>query len=430
MRTMQTMRKILKIARREYGETVRTKTFIIGLLVAPLLIGIVMFISVRSAIHNTTDAPAKRVAVTDLTGKLSEKIMSNVYSHNKSTPKRQMSVHFVPADPDSIDEVATSQKRKLQLGALDLYAIIDPNVTEGGKIHFYSRARKAPDIELISMARGVLQAVVVQQRCELQNVSPELLAELRRRVPIEHVEVSLNDGVERTRSDADKIIGTMLPFFFIFMMFMGIFGMGQHMVSSVIEEKNSRVIEVLISAVSPFELMAGKILGLGAIGLTVMGIWSGVAYGAASARGLDLDIPPALLGYFVLYYVLGFMLFSSIQAGIGSLCNTIKEAQSPMMPLSIIIIIPMLSWMSLVRNPEGTLAQVLSYVPLLTPMIMILRICAGDNMSAFQIIAPTAVLIASVPGVIWISARIFRTGILMYGKRPGLKEIARWIKQR
>ncbi|MDP6546401.1 MAG: ABC transporter permease [Phycisphaerae bacterium] len=430
MLTTRTMGKILKIARREYGETVRTKTFIIGLLVAPLLIGVIMFVSVRSAIHNSTDAPAKRIAITDLTGELSEKIASNVYGHNQSTPKRQMLVHFVPADPNDLNEVSKLQKQKLQLGALDLYVIIDPDVTEDGKLRFYSRARKAPDIALISMARGMLQAVIVQRRCELQNLSPQLLAELRRRVPVEHVEVSLDDATERTRSDTDKIVGMMLPFFFIFMMFMGIFGMGQHMVSSVIEEKNSRVIEVLISAVSPFELMSGKILGLGAIGLTVMGIWTAVAYGAARARGIDINIPPALLGYFVLYYVLGFMLFSSIQAGIGSLCNTIKEAQSLMMPLSIIIIIPMLSWMSLVRNPEGTLAQVLSYVPLLTPMIMILRICAGDNLSAFQIIAPTVVLIASVPAVIWISARIFRTGILMYGKRPGIKEIARWIKQR
>jgi len=427
------MRKILKIARREYAETVRTKTFIIGLLVAPLLIGIVMFISVRSAVNNATgvtSTPPRSIAIADLTGKLSGKITSDVDSHNQSTPQRQMRVQFVPAVHDDIDEVSKLQKQKLQAGRLDLYVIIDANVTEGGKLHFYSRARKAPDIELISTARGVLQAVIVQQRCELQNVSPQLLTELQRRVPIEHVEVNLDDGGERTRTDSDKIIGMMLPFFFIFMMFMGIFGMGQHMVSSVIEEKNSRVIEVLISAVSPFELMAGKIVGLGGIGLTVMGIWTAVAYGAARARGLDIDIPPALLGYFVLYYVLGFMLFSSIQAGIGSLCNTIKEAQSLMMPLSIIIIIPMLSWMSLVRNPGGTLAEVLSYVPLLTPMIMILRICAGDKLSVFQIIAPTAVLIASVPAVIWVSARIFRTGILMYGKRPGLKEIARWIRQR
>jgi len=408
----------------------RTKTFIIGLLITPLLIGGIMFISVRSSMPGTAAVPARRVAVADLTGELSEKITSTFDRHNESTPKRQMSIQLVPADPDSVDEVSRGRKQKLQRGELDLYVIIDPDVTEGGKIRFYSRARKPPDLGMVPMARGLLQAVIVQRRCELQNVSPQLLAELRRRVPIEHVDVGSEGGAEHARTEADTVIGMMVPFFFIFMMFMGIFGMGQHMVSSVIEEKSSRVIEVLVSAVSPFELMAGKIVGLGGIGLTVMAVWTAAAYAAARWKGLNIDVPPALLGYFVLYYVLGFMLFSSIQAGIGSVCNTIKEAQGLMMPLSLIIVIPMISWMSLVQNPEGTLAQVLSFVPLLTPMVMILRICASDNLSAFQIIAPTVVLIASVPGVIWIAAKIFRTGILMYGKRPGLKEVARWIKQR
>lgn len=424
------MRKILLIARREYAETVRTKTFIIGMLMTPLLIGVIMFISIKTSNPATVSMPARVVVITDLTGALSEEITASFDSHNKSAPKRQIILLQVPADRKNLDEIIDREKQKLQQGHQNLYVVIEADVADGGKIRFFSRAKKTPDFDLVPMVRNMLHEVVVQRRCELRNVSPELLADLRRWAPIEHTEVGSSGAVQRARTGADMAFGMMLPFFFMFMMFMGIFGMGQQMVSSVIEEKNSRVIEVLVSAVSPFELMAGKIVGLAGTGLTVMTIWSIAAYGAARWRGLNIDVPPALLGYFVLYYVLGFMLFSSIQAGIGSVCNTIKEAQSLMMPLSFIMIIPMISWMHLVRNPEGVPAQVLSFVPLLTPMIMILRISTSDNLSAFQIIAPTVVLIAAVPGVIWIAAKIFRTGILMYGKRPGLKEVIRWVRQR
>ena len=248
-------------------------------------------------------------------------------------------------------------------------------------------------------------------------------------VAVEHVEVSSAEDEQQVRNETQTITKMMIPFFFMFLMYMGIVGIGQQMLSSVIEEKNSRVIEVLLSALSPFQLMAGKILGLVAIGLTVMSLWAAAAYGAASWQGFKIEISLGLLFYFVVYYILGFLLFSAILAAIGSICNTFKESQSLMMPLVLIIVIPIISAQKLIQNPDGTLAQVLSFVPPVTPLVMILRISAGHDIPFLEILASILLLIVAVFVAIWLASKVFRTGILMYGKRPSLGEISRWLRQ-
>jgi ABC-2 type transport system permease protein len=221
----------------------------------------------------------------------------------------------------------------------------------------------------------------------------------------------------------------MVPFFFMFLMFMGIYANGQQMLTSIIEEKSSRVIEVLLSAVSPFQLMAGKILGIAGIGLTVIALWGIAAYATANWQGLNIEVPVELMLYFAVYYILGFLLFTSILAAIGSVCNTIKEAQSLMMPISFLFILPIMAWPLFVEHPEGTMAKAASFFPLLTPMVMILRISSSSDVSLIEILATMVVLAVAVLAVMWMSAKIFRTGILMYGKRPNLTEILRWLRQ-
>jgi ABC-2 type transport system permease protein len=220
----------------------------------------------------------------------------------------------------------------------------------------------------------------------------------------------------------------------MFLMFMGIFGMGQHILTSVIEEKNSRVMEVLLSAVSPFELMCGKIMGLAGISLTVIILWAAAAcgtayYGAARWWHVNIDLPTEILPYFAIYFVLGFLMFSSILAGIGSVCNTLKEAQSLMMPITFIFILPMVAWFNLAQHPDGLLARVLSFLPPLTPMVMTLRLASTPPPSFLEVFASIILLAAFVPAVMWVAAKVFRTGILMYGKRPGLREVIHWLRQ-
>ena len=195
------------------------------------------------------------------------------------------------------------------------------------------------------------------------------------------------------------------------MIFMGIFAHGQQMLTSIIEEKSSRIIEVLLSAVSPLQLMSGKILGIAGVGFTVIAIWGLAAYVTARWQGLNIDISAELVICFIVYYILGFLLFSSIFAAIGSVCNTLKEAQGLMMPISFVLIIPMMAWPIFTENPDGAVTRAASFFPLLTPMIMMLRISAGSGVSLFDILATILVLMASVWVVMWVAAKIFRIGI-------------------
>lgn len=422
------MQKILKIAQREYIETAKTKTFILGIVMVPFIIGGVIFFTSRMSLDKTGPRPTVNVAVTDLSNELAAEIKASFDEYNQENPKRQIRVQKLEAQEDS-DTAENQGRNKLRKGQVDAYIVLDKDILEGsGKIHLYTYKPKASNLDIFWTIENLFRKAVVNQRYKMQNLSPELLAKLRH-VPIERVEMGSADGQDRVQRETDRVIKMMVPFFFMYLIFMGIVGTGQHMISSVIEEKTSRVIEVLLSAVSPFQLMTGKILGLGGIGLTVVSLWAGAAYLAARWQGLNIDITAELVLYFAIYYILGFLLFSSMLAAVGSICNTIKETQGLMMPMMMFFIIPLLFWFKIVQSPDGTLARVFSFLPPLTPMVMILRLSAGSDIWIVEIFASIVLLVVTVLAAMWAAAKIFRTGVLMYGKRPGLWEVCRWLRQ-
>ncbi|MCK5175926.1 MAG: ABC transporter permease [Planctomycetes bacterium] len=420
------MRKILKIAGREYIETVKTKTFIFGMLMTPLIIGVLIVVS--SKMGDTSGRRLTvRVAVADLSGELSALIEDGFAKYNDS--HRNGQIRVIELDCDLGFDAAEEQgKEKLRSGKVDACAVLDEDIIDGsGKIRLYTHKPKASILDALWAAESILREAVVDRRYEVVDIDREQVAKLRH-VPTEQVEISLGAG-EQVQSKGQRMAGMMVPFFFMYLIFMGMVGTGQHMLSSVIEEKSSRVIEVLLSAVTPFELMGGKILGLAGVGLTVVSLWGGGAYGAAVWQKLEVDVSLQLMVCFIVYYVLGFMMFSALLAGIGSICNTIKETQSLMMPVMMIFIVPLMAWFKLVQSPDGSLSRGLSFVPPLTPMVMVLRMSAGSEVGSGEIAATMALLLATVILVMWLAAKVFRTGILMYGKRPGLREIVRWMRQ-
>jgi ABC-2 type transport system permease protein len=274
--------------------------------------------------------------------------------------------------------------------------------------------------------RQLINEAVKRIRFADAGVDAERVAQLSRPVSIRQQDI--RDPQERS---SDQVGNIMTPFVFTFLLFMGVMGVGQGLLTSVIEEKSSRVVEVLLSALSPFELMAGKILGMAGVGLTMMLLWAGVGYSAATWKHAQYLVQIDHLAEFIMYYVLGFLLISSLLAAVGSACNTLKEAQPMMAPLTLLIIVPMMFWMQIVNQPNSILATALTFVPPMTPFIMILRMTSPEGgIPVWQQIVAPVWLAGWVLVTIWAASRVFRIGLLMYGKPPGLRELATWVRYR
>jgi len=427
------MQKILRVAQREYMETVKTKTFILGILMVPFIIGAIIFFTGRMARGKTGPQPTVKVAVADLSNALADEVKESFDSYNKDNPQRQINVNMLETQEDS-DKADNQGRNKLRQGQVDVYVVLDNEILEvegSGKIRLYTYKPKASNIDILWTIEDRFRKAVVNHRYKTQKIPEEFLTKLSeiRRVPVERLEMGSSDDKDRVQSDIDRALKMMVPFFFMYLIFMGIVGTGQHMISSVIEEKTSRVIEVLLSAVSPFQLMAGKILGLGGIGLTVVGLWAVAACITARWQGLDIDVTTEFVLYFVIYYILGFLLITSLLTAVGSICNTIKETQGMMMPIMMVFIIPLLAWFKVVRDPNGLMSRVFSFLPPLTPMVMILRLSSGSDILKVEIFASIVLLALTVLAAMWAAAKVFRTGILMYGKRLGLREIWLCLRQ-
>jgi len=422
--------RILRVAQREYIEAVKTKTFIVSVLMTPVLIGIIIFFTGRLSRDALGPRPPRTVAVTDLTGRLGDYLKASFDRYNEAHSQRRIVLELLPPEPD-VDGLLARAKQRVREGEWHAYAVMEKGVVDGdGKVRLYTHSKRAADIDIGGTIERRLTGAVVDMRCALRDLSPALLAEIRQ-VPIEQLAADVGPTSQDTRMrQIDQVVRMMIPFFFMFLMFMGIFGTGQQMLSSVIEEKSSRVIEMLLSALTPFQFMAGKIAGLAAIGLTVIAIWSVPAVVVLGLQGINLDMGVGLPICFVIYYVLGFLLFSSVLAALGSICNTIKEAQSLMMPMSLILVLPMVAWFNIAQNPDAAFARILSYVPPITPMVMILRISASPQIAVVEVVATILLLAATVPAAVWMAAKVFRTGVFMYGKRPALREVLRWLGEK
>jgi ABC-2 type transport system permease protein len=382
-------------------------------------------------------AAARDVAVLDVSGELSEELERALQQHNASSAQPPINLRQYAVDDDSLADLTHTLSELIRAGTLDacLVLLVDVPLTRSTCFLY---TRNASDRDLVSAMRAVVKDAIAYRRLRAHGVSSELIAELRRGVPLEHVplqpeakKVRPEAGRQRTGPLSEtRAYGMMTAFFFLFLMFFSIVSTGQMLLTSLIEERNSRVIEVLLSAVSPFQLMAGKILGLAAVGLTLAAICGSTLAGAAASQGVLRAASLKGFGLFLPYYVLGFLLISSLYAAVGATCNTLKEAQAMMIPLMLVVALPMMGWMYIAQNPNGWPAISLSFFPPTAPMVMMLRLAVAPHVPLSQVVVSLVLLGASAPLAMWASARVFRTGILMYGKPPSLREMLRWVRSR
>jgi len=436
------MSKIGLVLTREYTTRVRKKSFIVMTILMPALMA-AMFI-LPTYFMSQDDTKERTIAVYDGSTILLGQLESSNYTKFKFIPKEEY------------------DKIKDHLKTTEFYAllVIQPNVLDTKTVQLISESNIPFDLKyqikdkIISVIEKEKMADVIKQT-NIPDLESRIAAT---KTSINVNTIKLGESGEAKKSSTE--IGMILGYVFGFVIYMFILLYGQMVMQGVMEEKQSRIVEVIISSVKPFELMMGKIIGIAMVGLTQLGLWiilgvviiSGakglmpaahvasaqdvMAQAQASGAGqLDKmqDVLsmlgsvnfPLIIGCFIFFFIGGYLLYSSLFAAVGSAVDSQEDAQQFMMPIMMPIILAILVMMSAIKNPEGATAFWFSMIPLTSPVVMMARIPFG--VPYWQLGLSMVLLIITFIGMVWAAGKIYRTGILMYGKKASWKELGKWL---
>lgn len=411
----------LHVIRREYTEHVRKKSFLIGTILVPLFMLVLLVVPILLAFFEPDEQFS--VAVIDHTGEIGE-AFTEAFEDTTKKGEPKYALYQQPANADRTAELIGS----LNSGELDILVIIPSDVFETNKADFITKEVRSLQIQEEFSDR--LTEIVIQRRLRQQGLELDHVATLTTDVSFRERYLSSAGEVEERSFLADW----GLVFGFVMILYMTLLTWGITISRSILEEKSSRIIEVLLSSIEPRDLLLGKVVGIGLAGLTQMAIWALVGLAITASGGMssvavlaNVKIPVSVFVYFVVYFVLGFLLYASIFTVVGSICSTEQDAQQLQGMVTMPMIIPILILMVIVQSPNSTLAVVMSLIPFFTPMVMLGRIVVLEP-SAWQIALSIALMLASIYLSVAFSARVFRVGILMYGKRPSLPEVIKWYR--
>jgi ABC-2 type transport system permease protein len=424
------MHNILMILRREYRERVTKKSFWIGAVALPVLLGGLIVGSIM--LMGVQTEKQRRIAFIDATGAIAPAAVSKL-SEDKMKDGRPLWVLETVPVQGSVEE--TKKTLAPRILSKDLFGVvtIGPDIEAENNFSFYGL--NVTDIGATMALRGALHESVVANRLKTSNLSidQKTLDGLTKRIELETFQESASGGATK-KGFFQSYFAT---FGFIVLMFMSLLLYGMAMLRGVLEEKSTRVMEVLLGSVTPNELMTGKILGIGLVGLTQMLIYM-VTVGAVriillmKMTGGDIGwvretLGPEKLVFFLVFFVLGYFFYTALFAAVGAVCNSEQEAQNMQQPLTFMLMIPYITTFFFVRNSDHPVAVVMSLLPPFTPMIMFTRLMTG-SVPAWQVALSLVLLVGSTWLVFRGAAKIFRIGILMYGKRPTIPEILRWAR--
>lgn len=451
------MKKLLVIIRREYFGRIRTKSFVISSLLGPLIM--IGFTIVPGLLITMKTGGATKVAVVDLTGKMYEGVRESILtkrdnedangaSQNQTAPAagtpdsgaqmRQMSgalsahyeVEQVTPGGRALEEIKGELNARVRKGELGVYVVLPEKILEEGRAEYYGR--NVSDPITTSQLRHSLNRAVVEQRLREANIDQNRVRQLSKEIKLETTKIS-ESGLER-----DSGGGFGLAMFVGLFIYMAILMYGQVILSSVVEEKTTRVAEVLFSSVKPFHLMLGKLLGVGLVAITQYLIWA-VAFGAfalfgvgmLAASGIEVPLPRLPLSfavYALLFFVLGFLMYATIYMLVAAMVTTEKEAGQMAMPVIFLSVISIYMAFPVIRNPNSSFAFWISIAPFFSPITMLVRIVT-ETPPFWQIALSLGVGVVSVVLSVWVAARIYRVGMLMYGKSASIPEVVRWLRQ-
>jgi ABC-2 type transport system permease protein len=406
------MRNIWLIAKREYLERVRAKSFLVMTILIPLLMGGLVF---GSALVNGRRNNASHIAVVTSDAQFGHDLQSELTSGKDN----KMTVDVI--SPPEAGTRATLDSDIKEKG-LEGYLWVTPPVADHARPTFEWVAKSKADIITKSTIGSAIRAVLTREGLSHSGMAASDVATLLAPIDLDSTQGGKSDG-------SLAAVGSAYAMFFL--MYFVILFYGMNVARSIIEEKNSRIFEVLLSTIRPEEMMAGKIIGVGSVGLTQVGIW--MVAGAILVKyllvssGITFSITLIQVFFFVVFFLLGYILYSSVAAALGAMAGSEQELQQ----MNIFLMLPLIACSAvifrIITDSDGIISQVFSFFPFCTPLIMYVRI-AVHQPPAWQIALSIVEMVVTIYAILWFASRIYRVGILMYGKKPNLPEILRWLK--
>ena len=406
------LQNIWLVARREYLERVRAKSFLVMTILIPALMGTLVL---GSALINRSLGSASHLAIVTDDAQFATNLQTEMISGDGAKPKLDV---YSPSEPGIRAQLDAQLKAKG--GTLDGYLVATPPspASPRGAYEWVPKS-KADVITKARIEDGIRGALTRERLASSGMGAPEVTALL---API-HLKTDSSGGGSGTA------FGSAYGMFFL--MYFVILFYGMNVARSIIEEKTSRVFEVLLATMKPSDMLAGKVIGVGAVGLTQVGIWIALAIAAVESQLIGSNVhilpSPGQGALFIVFFLLGYLLYSSIAAALGAMTNSEQELQQ----LNMFLMLPLLVCFSmlgtLLNAPDGSLARILALIPPFTPLLMYMRISLGHP-AAWEVALSLALLSASILAIIWVTSRIYRVGVLMYGKRPNLPELLRWLR--
>lgn len=428
-------RKLWAVIRREYLERVRTKWFVIGTMFGPLLIGTMMVLP-SVMMRRDRDKPGDtRIVIVDATGstlgdRVAERLTGGI---GVAAPANRPRVE--PVGHDAIAAAESLWTTRVMADSIAGYLVLDSATLAIGQARYAGRNTSA----LFAMQRleRAVQGELLVQRMSERGIDPDVgrqLATIRADIRTEQL-------TDKGRGGSGKL-SLVFGMAVALLLYMMVFVYGLNVLRGVLEEKQTRVAEVVIASISPSRLLVGKVIGVGSVGLTQMTIWFATSAALWRARGplftrFGIDAAPMVLpditalqvAALITFFIAGFLLYAGLFAAAGATVGSEQEAQQAQMPIVLLLVSSITLAQNILMQPDGSLARTMSMLPHSAPIIMPLRMTVASVPISELVVSLLSVSVGA--GVsIWLASRIYRVGLLMYGKRPGIREVLTWIHRR
>jgi len=412
--------KALQVALWEFVEKIKSKAFIISLVIMPVFM--VLFGLLPSLLVSRPDANATVIGIIDETGSIVGPLAKRLDEKFKLPDGQPNYVLRNLGLEGDIEKKKMDATRMVTTGEITGYFYFPPAIFDSGKVEY--RSENVSNFKIQERFTRTIEDVIVESRILKQGLDPSLIKKITADVNVKSIKVS-QQGDEK----ASGFLETFFSGYIVVMMLLFlVLTSGQLLIRSVVEEKTNRVIEVLLSSCSAQDLMAGKILGLSGLGIVQMLIWGAIGLAISLKTGANI-FTLGNIALSLVYFLLGYLFFSAVFVAAGSPVTTEQEAQQITTYVSMLLVLPMVIAMPIMENSNSLWIKVISFIPFLTPALMPLRISV-QMPALWEIFGTALVLLISAVCMMWVAGKIFRIAVLSYGKRPSLPELYRWIRER